>query len=161
PGAGAQRRGLRRALRADPGGLGPVPLQAHAAGDGQRAQRHRPEPGGAPPAPRRADRRLRCAGPAGPAALRLSASILRTMAFPHTRLRRLRQSGVLRELVRETELRASQLVYPLFVEHGLDRRTPIEAMPGVDRLSINHAVEEAAEAAGLGVPAVLLFGIPA
>ena len=68
------------------------------------------------------------------------------MAFPHTRLRRLRQSGMLRDLVRETELRASQLVYPLFVEHGLDRRTPIGAMPGVDRLSINHAVEEAAEA---------------
>jgi porphobilinogen synthase len=83
------------------------------------------------------------------------------MAYPHTRLRRLRQTGVLRSLVRETELRASQLVYPLFVEHGLDRRTPIAAMPGVDRLSINHAVEEAAAAAELGVPAVLLFGIPA
>jgi porphobilinogen synthase len=83
------------------------------------------------------------------------------MAYPHTRLRRLRQSGVLRSVVRETELRASQLVYPLFVEHGLDRRTPIAAMPGVDRLSINHAVEEAGAAAELGVPAVLLFGIPA
>ncbi|MDQ6914600.1 MAG: porphobilinogen synthase [Actinomycetota bacterium] len=83
------------------------------------------------------------------------------MAYPHTRLRRLRRTGALRSLVRETELRASQLVYPLFVEHGLDRRTPIAAMPGVDRLSINHAVEEAAVAAELGVPAVLLFGIPA
>ena len=83
------------------------------------------------------------------------------MAYPHTRLRRLRQSGVLRSLVRETELRASQLVYPLFVEAGLDRRTPIAAMPGIDRLSINHAVEEAAGAAELVVPAVLLFGIPA
>jgi porphobilinogen synthase len=83
------------------------------------------------------------------------------MAYPHTRLRRLRQTGALRSLVRETELRASQLVYPLFVEHGLDRRTPIEAMPGIDRLSINHAVEEAAAAAELGVPAVLVFGIPA
>jgi porphobilinogen synthase len=83
------------------------------------------------------------------------------MAFPHTRLRRLRKTGVLRELVRETELRAAQLVYPLFVEHGLDRRTPIAALPGIDRLSINHAVEEAASAAALGVPAVLLFGIPA
>jgi porphobilinogen synthase len=83
------------------------------------------------------------------------------MAFPHTRLRRLRQSGVLRDLVRETELRASQLVYPLFVEHGLDRRTPIASMPGIDRLSINHAVEEAGQAFELGVPAVLLFGIPA
>jgi porphobilinogen synthase len=83
------------------------------------------------------------------------------MAFPQTRLRRLRQSGVLRQLVRETELSPSHLVYPLFVEHGLDRRTPIEAMPGVDRLSINHAVEEAGTAAQLGIPAVLLFGIPA
>jgi porphobilinogen synthase len=83
------------------------------------------------------------------------------MAYPHTRLRRLRQTGALRSLVRETELRTSQLVYPLFVEHGLDRRTPIAAMPGIDRLSINHAVEEAGAAAELGVPAVLLFGIPA
>jgi porphobilinogen synthase len=83
------------------------------------------------------------------------------MAFPQTRLRRLRKTGVLRDLVRETELSPSRLVYPLFIEHGLDRRTPIEAMPGIDRLSINHAVEEAGEVHGLGVPAVLLFGIPA
>jgi porphobilinogen synthase len=76
-------------------------------------------------------------------------------------MRRLRKTGVLRDLVRETELSASRLVYPMFVEHGLDRRTPIEAMPGIDRLSINHAVEEAGAAAQLGVPAVLLFGIPA
>src|ERR671920_316299 len=49
----------------------------------------------------------------------------------------------------------------MFVELGTDSRTPIEAMPGIDRLSINHAVEEAAEAVALGIPAVLLFGIPA
>jgi porphobilinogen synthase len=83
------------------------------------------------------------------------------MAFPQTRLRRLRKTGVLRDLVRETELSPTRFVYPLFVEHGLDRRTPIEAMPGIDRLSINHAVEEAGAAHQLGVPAVLLFGIPA
>ena len=83
------------------------------------------------------------------------------MAFPATRMRRLRQSGLLRGLVRETELSPSHLVYPMFVELGTDRRTPIEAMPGVERLSISHAVEEAGEAAGLGIPAVLLFGIPA
>src|SRR3954471_504306 len=83
------------------------------------------------------------------------------MAFPQTRLRRLRKTGVLRDLVRETELSPARLVYPLFVEHGLDRRTPIEAMPGIDRLSINHAVEEAGAAHELGVPAVMLFGIPA
>jgi len=83
------------------------------------------------------------------------------MAFPQTRLRRLRRTGLLRDLVRETDLRPGDLVLPLFVEHGLDRRTPLQAMPGVDRLSISHAVEEAGEAAALGLPGVLLFGIPA
>ncbi|HEY1523676.1 MAG TPA: porphobilinogen synthase [Solirubrobacteraceae bacterium] len=83
------------------------------------------------------------------------------MAFPQTRLRRLRASHELRGLVRETRLHAADLIYPLFVAHGLDRREPIEAMPGIDRLSIAHAVEEAAEAAQLGIPAVLLFGLPA
>jgi porphobilinogen synthase len=83
------------------------------------------------------------------------------MAFPQTRLRRLRASRALRGLVRETQLSPSDFVYPLFVAHGLDRREPIEAMPGIDRLSIDHAVAEATEAAELGIPAVLLFGIPA
>jgi porphobilinogen synthase len=76
-------------------------------------------------------------------------------------MRRLRGSGLLRDMVRETELSAAHLVQPLFVELGTDSRTPIEAMPGVDRLSISHAVEEAGELRALGVPAVLLFGIPA
>jgi porphobilinogen synthase len=83
------------------------------------------------------------------------------MAFPATRMRRLRRSGLLRDLVRETELSVSHLVYPMFVELGTDSRTPIEAMPGIERLSISHAVEEAGEAEALGIPAVLLFGIPA
>jgi porphobilinogen synthase len=83
------------------------------------------------------------------------------MAFPQTRLRRLRASHELRGLVRETRLDPADLIYPLFVAHGIDRREPIEAMPGVDRLSIAHAVDEAGEAAQLGIPAVLLFGIPA
>src|ERR687885_151264 len=83
------------------------------------------------------------------------------MAFPATRMRRLRKSGVLRDMVRETELTPAHLVYPMFVELGTDSRTPIQAMPGIDRLSINHAVEEAGSAAALGIPAVLLFGIPA
>jgi len=83
------------------------------------------------------------------------------MAFPATRMRRLRKTGLLRGMVRETELVPSHLVYPMFVELGTDSRTPIEAMPGVERLSISHAVEEAGEAHGLGIPAVLLFGIPA
>jgi porphobilinogen synthase len=83
------------------------------------------------------------------------------MAFPQTRLRRLRATRALRGLVRETSLEPADFVYPLFVAHGLDRRESIEAMPGIDRLSIRHAVTEAAEVAELGVPAVLLFGIPA
>jgi porphobilinogen synthase len=82
------------------------------------------------------------------------------MSFPQTRLRRLRQTPVLRDLVRETRLDPGDFVMPLFVEAGLDSRTPIEAMPGVDRLSISAAVEEAGEIASLGIPAVLLFGIP-
>ncbi len=83
------------------------------------------------------------------------------MAFPQTRLRRLRATRALRGLVRETSLEPADFIYPLFVAHGSDRREPIQAMPGVDRLSIGHAVSEAAEAAELGIPAVLLFGIPA
>ena len=82
------------------------------------------------------------------------------MAFPATRMRRLRRTGLLRGLVRETELTPAHLVQPMFVELGTDSRTPIEAMPGVDRLSISHAVEEAAAGHDLGIPAVLLFGIP-
>jgi porphobilinogen synthase len=81
------------------------------------------------------------------------------VAFPATRLRRLRRTGPLRELVRETSLEPRHLVLPLFVSAG--GRAPIEAMPGVERLGIDDAVQEAATAAALGVPAVLLFGIPA
>jgi porphobilinogen synthase len=83
------------------------------------------------------------------------------VAFPQTRLRRLRRTPVLRDLVRETRLDASALVLPLFVEEGLEGRAPVAAMPGVDRLSIAEAVAEAGEAAALGLPGVLLFGIPA
>jgi porphobilinogen synthase len=83
------------------------------------------------------------------------------MAFPQTRLRRLRRTPVLRDLVRETRLSAGDLVLPLFVEEGLEGRSPISSMPGVDRLSIQESVREAGEAAALGIAAVLLFGIPA
>jgi len=89
------------------------------------------------------------------------------MAFPETRLRRLRATPALRGLVRETSLSASQFVYPMFVEHGLGDdpahrgRAPIASMPGIDRLSIDQAVAEAGEAAALGLPGVLLFGLPA
>src|SRR3954469_24976441 len=83
------------------------------------------------------------------------------MAFPATRMRRLRKTGLLRGMVRETELTPSHLVYPMFVELGTDSRTPVEAMPGIERMSISHAVEEGGEAHALGIPAVLLFGVPA
>ena len=76
------------------------------------------------------------------------------MPFPQTRLRRLRATSALRGLVRETRLDPGDLVYPMFVAHGIDRREPIAAMPGVDRLSIAHAVAEAGEAFSLGIPAV-------
>jgi porphobilinogen synthase len=84
------------------------------------------------------------------------------MAFPETRLRRLRASAALRGLVRETELRAGQLALPLFVreDDSLPAREPVAAMPGVQRLSIPAAVAEAREAAELGIAAVVLFGIP-
>ncbi|MGH2915733.1 MAG: porphobilinogen synthase [Solirubrobacteraceae bacterium] len=83
------------------------------------------------------------------------------MPFPQTRLRRLRSSHALRGLVRETRLDAGDLIYPMFVAHGIDRREPIREMPGIDHLSIEHAVVEAGEAAALGIGAVLLFGLPA
>src|SRR2546423_4950057 len=82
------------------------------------------------------------------------------MAFPATRMRRLRKTGVLRDMVRETELSAAHLVYPMFIELGTESRTPIDSMPGIERLSISSAVEEAGEAQALGIPAGLLFGIP-
>jgi porphobilinogen synthase len=83
------------------------------------------------------------------------------MAFPATRLRRLRKTGLLRGLVRETDLSVSHLVYPMFVVAGGERRRPIPSLPGIDHLSIDGAVEEAGIAQALGIPAVLLFGLPA
>ena len=80
--------------------------------------------------------------------------------FPVTRLRRLRTSPALRRLVAETHLSASQLVLPLFARNGKKLRRPVEAMQGVFQLSPDEIVREAAAAHALGVPAVLLFGIP-
>ncbi len=82
------------------------------------------------------------------------------MAFPTTRLRRLRRSAPLRGLVRETRLHPADLVLPLFVTHETGR-APVGSMPGVERVSIDEAVVEAREAQAAGLPAVLLFGIPA
>jgi porphobilinogen synthase len=89
------------------------------------------------------------------------------MAFPQTRMRRLRATAGLRGLVRETDVHAGQLMLPLFVTEvepsGTQRagREPIATMPGVDRLSLSAVVAEAQEAAALGIPAVMLFGLPA
>jgi porphobilinogen synthase len=89
------------------------------------------------------------------------------MAFPQTRMRRLRSSASLRGLVRETELRAGQLVLPLFVRDGDPThptgpgREPIATLPGVERLSISALLDEAHEVAALGLAGVMLFGIPA
>jgi porphobilinogen synthase len=86
------------------------------------------------------------------------------MAFPKTRMRRLRATAGLRGLVRETDLRAGRLVLPLFVVDASSSnpaREPITGMPGVERLSISAAVAEASEAAAMGIAAVMLFGVPA
>ncbi len=83
------------------------------------------------------------------------------MAFPTTRMRRLRSSPALRGLVRETELHADRLVLPLFVSETASAPEPIEGMPGVERLPVAAAVREAHAAASLGLAAVLLFGVPA
>lgn len=82
------------------------------------------------------------------------------MAFPVTRLRRLRATPALRGLVRETQLAAGDLVMPYFV-HSEPGRTPIGAMPGVERVDVDALVAEAAECIALGIPGVLLFGLPA
>ena len=82
------------------------------------------------------------------------------MPFPVQRLRRTRRTGALRDLVRETRLSPNDLIYPIFVTVGEDVRNPVSSMPGVFQLSINHAVSEAKRVHGLGIPAVLLFGIP-
>lgn len=80
--------------------------------------------------------------------------------YPAYRMRRLRQSPALRRLISETRLSPDQLVLPLFVRAGRKLRRPVAAMPGVFQLSPDEAVKEAAQAHGLGVAAVLLFGIP-
>ena len=84
-----------------------------------------------------------------------------TGQFPTYRPRRLRQSPALRRLVAETRVSAEQLVLPLFVRPGRKLRRALAAMPGVFQLSPDELLREASKAHGLGVPAVLLFGIPA
>ncbi len=82
------------------------------------------------------------------------------MAFPQTRLRRLRSSGTLRRLVRETQLSVDDLIYPLFVCPGQGIKTSIGSMTGCFHMSPDQAALEAQQVAALGIPAVLLFGLP-
>ncbi len=82
------------------------------------------------------------------------------MFFPEYRPRRLRRTEALRAMVRETELSVKHLIYPLFVCPGKKFREEVSSMPGVYRLSVDEAVREAREVYELGIPAVILFGIP-
>ncbi len=83
------------------------------------------------------------------------------MPFPITRPRRLRRTETLRRMVRETRLAPEDFIQPLFVCPGREVRNPIESMPGVAQLSVDIAVREARETFEAGVPAIILFGIPA
>ncbi len=83
------------------------------------------------------------------------------VSFPELRLRRLRGQKPLRNMIRETRLSPAQFVYPMFVTHGNGVRNPIEPMPGCYHLSLDRLTEEVGEVAELGIPSVLLFGLPA
>jgi porphobilinogen synthase len=82
------------------------------------------------------------------------------MTHPLYRPRRLRESALIRRIVRETRLGVEHLILPLFAVHGRGVREPIGSMPGVFRLSVDELLKEAKDAASMGIPAVLLFGIP-
>jgi len=82
------------------------------------------------------------------------------MAFPATRLRRLRRTATLRSMVRETRLTPENFVYPLFVCPGEGVRKEVRSMPGVFNLSVDEVVREAEETHALGIPAIILFGLP-
>ena len=81
--------------------------------------------------------------------------------YPESRLRRLREQPSIRKITRETRLSPAEFVYPMFVTHGVGVRLPIEPMPGCFHLSLDQLTEEVGEVAELGIPAVLLFGLPA
>ncbi len=82
------------------------------------------------------------------------------MSFPQNRLRRLRRTATWRRMLRETVLSANDFVYPMFVVHGDNISNPVASMPGVAQLSVDRLVQEASEVYDLGVPAVILFGLP-
>jgi len=82
------------------------------------------------------------------------------MPFPEVRMRRLRRTEGLRRLVRETTLQVDDLVMPLFIVPGSGVANPVKSMPGIAQLSVDKAVQECQRIADLGIPAVLLFGVP-
>jgi porphobilinogen synthase len=83
------------------------------------------------------------------------------MAFPQTRMRRLRRTPTLRRMVAETRLGAADLVAPLFVREGLSEPRPVPSLPGVVQHTVASAAKESRRLADLGVPAVVVFGVPA
>jgi porphobilinogen synthase len=87
----------------------------------------------------------------------LKTQVAALSGFPATRMRRNRRNSWSRRLVRETSLTPDDLIWPVFLIEGTRSRTPVEAMPGVERLSVDLAVKAAEEAAGLGLPAIALF----
>src|SRR5574340_465316 len=82
------------------------------------------------------------------------------MSFPRVRPRRLRSSALVRSMVREARLEPSNFIYPLFVCPGEGVKREVGAMPGNYQMSVDHIVKECAEVASLGIPAVILFGLP-
>jgi porphobilinogen synthase len=89
-----------------------------------------------------------------------AATRTESAGFPTKRLRRLRQHPRLRDMVREHELRVDDLILPLFVRTGKGLRQPISSMPGHSQLSVDQLQQEIREIEGLGIPAIILFGIP-
>ncbi|HZL64331.1 MAG TPA: porphobilinogen synthase [Thermoleophilia bacterium] len=83
------------------------------------------------------------------------------MYYPSYRMRRLRRTPAIRRMLRETTLSIDDLIYPLFVIAGENVKNPISSMPGCFQLSIGNLLTEVREVAGMGIPAILLFGIPA
>jgi porphobilinogen synthase len=82
------------------------------------------------------------------------------MTYPERRMRRLRSNDIWRRMVRETRLSVDDLVYPMFVVPGEDVNNPVASMPGVSQLSVDRLIVEAMDASALGIPAVILFGVP-
>ena len=82
------------------------------------------------------------------------------MSFPTRRLRRLRKSEKMRELVQETRLSPNDLICPIFVQEDIKTRTKIESMPAIERLPLEDVTDEVGTISDLGIPAIMLFGIP-